>query len=828
MTPPPTVILLESNDTVRKHVESVLSSAGWTVVCEQVSKDALNTLTRSKRNTSIALFISNFKLPKMDGDDILQQVKAISPLTQRMLLIPGDKPDILISAINKAEIHACIISPFQDQDLIDQAKQCFRQFRQALKRQQLKRVTTHQTRQMVEIAQKLKKKNERYNHLIDEKKAETIRLTALKRKQEHQNADLSNICLSSLMEHKKIPPSPDAYRQAFITLCNTLKTQFDQVTTRHHAVPARLDLKKMLSHDQKDSDPLLHKDRPASPELIEKIITAAFVRSMTAAGKSISPPPDADEPVTDQTDNLADTCFDLSLSINETRAYLKKTTAFEKNRPQFTLSDLLDLLREKKISYGRLDDEAIETWISQSFDEKLLIATGEEAIPGRDGEITVYFETQVTHPGEINADGSIDFTKRGDTPYVKKGDLLAQKTASQDGTPGISVFNTPIPVEQVIDPVFMAGPGTQLSEDGFHLHATTDGQPHWDTLGTFSVNPELLIPGDVDFTTGNIDFNGNVVVKGIIKAGFTVRAINLTAQAIEGGIIYLSGDLNVSAGITASNISTHGNIYAKFINHSRVMGLGNLTISKEIIDSDILLSGICQNTTGHIISSQIKAKQGIEAGKIGTSYSTPVKLKAGGEDHVETRIKQIDQALEASVTKFNEFLSNIKALEDQDHAIYRQINENARIQNQTKVEITALKKSLPEQETSKGLLRYQEISVKIKNRIKTARAAEQELNRIFETQDKIAADLQRLRDHITRLEERENALRIEKTALKVFSKTAKSLSMITVAKTIKQDSMISGPNASIIIKEDRRGCKIQEIAAQEDGIPYYEMTISDL
>jgi hypothetical protein len=600
------------------------------------------------------------------------------------------------------------------------------------------------------------------------------------------------------------------------------------VTTRHDSEPVRLDLEKMLFHDQRDSDPPLHHDRPASLELSEKIITAAFIRTMTTEGKWVSPPPEADEPVTDRTDNSVDACFELSISKNETRAYLKKTTTFDENRFQPTLSDLLDLLRQKQISYGRLDDEAIKTWISQSFVEKILIATGKKPVPGRDGEITVYFETQVTSPGKINADGSIDFRERGDTPYVKKGDLLAQKTVARDGTPGISVFNAPIPVEEVIDPVFMAGPGTQLSEDGFRIHATTDGQPHWDTLGTLSVNPELLIPGDVDFSTGNIDFNGNVVVKGMIKAGFTVRAINLTAQEIEGGIIYLSGDLNISAGITASNISTHGNIYARFINHSKVMGLGNLTISKEIIDSDILLSGICQNATGHIISSRITTKQGIEAGKIGTLYSTPVKLKAGGEDHVKTRNKQIDHALEASAAESSELRSSIKVLEDQDHAIYPQISENARIQRQTKMEITVLKTSLPEQETSKDIAKHQEISLKIKKWVKTASAAEKELNSIFEAQAKIAMKLQELKDHITRLEEKNNALVIEKNALKVFSKTAPPLSVITVAKTITQDSMISGPNASIVLKEERRRCKIQEIVTQENGIPFFEMTISDL
>ncbi|MBU1582631.1 MAG: response regulator, partial [Proteobacteria bacterium] len=169
----PKVIVLENNDDIRQRVESILSKEGWEVTCEQTSKNALHLLGQDKQ-WLFALFISNFKLPKMEGDDILQTVKSISPLTQRMLLVPADKPDTLINAINKAAINACITLPFNDQDLVDQARICFKQFKHAIKRQQLKRVTGHQNKQMFKIAQNLKKKEIAYKHLIDEKKTQRV------------------------------------------------------------------------------------------------------------------------------------------------------------------------------------------------------------------------------------------------------------------------------------------------------------------------------------------------------------------------------------------------------------------------------------------------------------------------------------------------------------------------------------------------------------------------------------------------------------------------------------------------------------------------------
>lgn len=166
----PKLILLESNAVVRDHARAVLTKAGWDVFCHEATQDALDMLEQSKEYL-FALFISNFKLPGMEGTDILEKVKSVSPVTRRMLIVPSDRADILINAVNKAEIHACITFPFRDEDLVAQAANCFKQFKTVLKRQRLKRVTAHQNKQMLKIAQKLKKKDEANKELMDLKKA---------------------------------------------------------------------------------------------------------------------------------------------------------------------------------------------------------------------------------------------------------------------------------------------------------------------------------------------------------------------------------------------------------------------------------------------------------------------------------------------------------------------------------------------------------------------------------------------------------------------------------------------------------------------------------
>jgi len=68
---------------------------------------------------------------------------------------------------------------------------------------------------------------------------------------------------------------------------------------------------------------------------------------------------------------------------------------------------------------------------------------------------------------------------------------------------------------------------------------------------------------------------------------------------------------------------------------------------------------------------------------------------------------------------------------------------------------------------------------------------------------------------------------LEKKALTEFSKKERPKPVITIAQTIAQDTMIKGPNSTLILKENASCCKIQELTVDQDGVKFYEMTISD-
>jgi len=242
----PRVILLEDNDAILQSANAILSQQGWDVTCEQESKKALATLQESK-DGPFALFISNFKLPKMEGDDVLKLVKKISPLTQRMLMISSEEPDILINAINKAEINACITAPFKAEDLIDQTRNCFRHFKSEIKRRRLKRVTVHQNKQMFKVAQKLRKKDESAQKKIEDKKQKLFKLNSKIRALESKKELNSDISLSTFIDHKDITPDKDTFKAEFTELSGNIKSVFDAFSSHKKIPVSDLDMGRIFS-----------------------------------------------------------------------------------------------------------------------------------------------------------------------------------------------------------------------------------------------------------------------------------------------------------------------------------------------------------------------------------------------------------------------------------------------------------------------------------------------------------------------------------------------------------------------------------------------------
>lgn len=105
--------------------------------------------------------------------------------------------------------------------------------------------------------------------------------------------------------------------------------------------------------------------------------------------------------------------------------------------------------------------------------------------------------------------------------------------------------------------------------------APLDEQPNRTLVATVSgnasvqgqninVEPNLVISGNVDFHTGNIDFPSPVTVTGDIESGFRLKADGDVAigGVVDGGTVIATGDVIVRGGFLAEAEGQHGHIEA--------------------------------------------------------------------------------------------------------------------------------------------------------------------------------------------------------------------------------------------------------------------------
>ena len=186
------------------------------------------------------------------------------------------------------------------------------------------------------------------------------------------------------------------------------------------------------------------------------------------------------------------------------------------------LEDVLNDLRAKKIIYG-IKENVISNYLSNRlYCTDYLIAEGTPVKQGKDGYIDYKFNTKHDVKPKVNSDGTVDFFNLDLISPCEVGQILAGIVPATDGEDGIDIYGGRIPPREVAHPKFKYGRGVRVSDDELSLICEVNGNV---TLVEDTVFvSDVYEVSDVDSSTGNIDYNGDVRVLGNVKTGFCVQA----------------------------------------------------------------------------------------------------------------------------------------------------------------------------------------------------------------------------------------------------------------------------------------------------------------
>ena len=323
--------------------------------------------------------------------------------------------------------------------------------------------------------------------------------------------------------------------------------------------------------------------------------------------------------------------------------------------------EMLDrALKESKVSWGV--DEALLESLPQDperYFHLFLCAWGKRAVQGVDGRVVDLFPRVLERSITVDENNRVDYTTLNFFQNVTQGDVICKLIPPTEGVEGRTVTDQPIPARDGKKATLPKGRHTEISEDGMSLLASSSG--HVEFSGrAFQVKPLLDIPANVDFSTGDINFLGDVCIHGDICSGFTVRAIgNITVGGVveAGSTVEAGGDLIVVKGILGDGtaiIRSHRSLFSKYIENSTIYVRENLQTDC-IINSHIYSDGevLVRSGRGTIIGGRVWAASKVSAIAVGARSECRTSVALGGlpctnfeREIVQRELKILEMELE--------------------------------------------------------------------------------------------------------------------------------------------------------------------------------------
>ena len=381
---------------------------------------------------------------------------------------------------------------------------------------------------------------------------------------------------------------------------------------------------------------------------------------------------------------------------------------------ELTAEGIKDDLAASGVKMGILDDEINRFIEEREYFVPYTIARGQQPVDGHDGRIEYKFNTVTSAKPKMNDDGTVDFHSLDNVNHINAGDVVAELFPEDYGTPGYDVVGQPVSPKKVKRAVFQYGRNLKVSEDKRFLISEVSGHVTLENDKVFVSNELELV--NVDNSTGDIDYDGDVVIKGNVIAGFTVKAAGDIAVSgiVEGATVIAGGSITFNRGIqgmTKAVVKAGGNIVSKFIESAESVSAGGSIEADSILHSKVTAKETIKASgkNGLIIGGDVKAVYMIEAKTIGNAMGTNTTVGVGVDPAMKRRVDELKNSLDKlgnNKIQLNQILSVLRkkqelegSLDAEKHDLQTKTMRNLIMLEQ---EITKQKKELEELRTQIG------------------------------------------------------------------------------------------------------------------------------
>lgn len=343
---------------------------------------------------------------------------------------------------------------------------------------------------------------------------------------------------------------------------------------------------------------------------------------------------------------------------------------------ELSYESCLQLLHEASVEVnGQVTERLREAIASYTPGEELReqIAFGTPVEHGTDGYIEWCEELvqedsnpTVTEP-ENQEPSAVCFYSRSAFIMVEAGQRLGRIVPPTDGADGRDVRGQNVPAKPGKPIKVRLDESVGSSSDGT-MTAQIDGVLSR-SREKIAIRQYLEIPGYVDFSTGNIDFDGDVKILKGVRDLFEVRASgNIEiASLIESSTIRSGGDIFASGGMAGRErglLVAGGDLTIRYIDSTDVTVNGVLRFEREMINCRSMIRGSIESPSGSIIGGECTVIGKVSVAVLGSNSSVVTSLNLGQVPMLESKhaaLEKLVLALEAKSQKMQRELDQLLA-----------------------------------------------------------------------------------------------------------------------------------------------------------------------
>lgn len=357
-------------------------------------------------------------------------------------------------------------------------------------------------------------------------------------------------------------------------------------------------------------------------------------------------------------------CRDATADIFISKDGLEATLTLQRpygGKP-IDIKDVINKINDLKITKGLKTDILKEVCFSGLWDREVVIARGIPSVNGENGKIRYVAEEKFAE--QKKNEGLVDHRIVRRMNNVSAGETILSIEPPSEGKPGVNVHGEIIPakagvpvkyatgVKSVKDSVdFAIGDNVELVMDNKFVVSKIDGMLQ-KRGKLISVVPVYEIKGNVDYSVGNVDIKGAVIIHGSVLSKFEVHATGdvYILGSVEDAIVTSGGSIFVEEGIYGHEkgiVLANANVESRTVEQANVFARGSVKVQSNISHSQVVANETIDviGQKGFVVGGSLRAGLSIAVPRLGGPSHTVTFVEVGSSINIEEDLEKLRETM---------------------------------------------------------------------------------------------------------------------------------------------------------------------------------------